>query len=277
MTRPFAAYPVNHHLAQILERILIVAAARAGPIVLEGGVFNGDEPLDPASAPVWRRFGDSWSVRLTLRPLAGVELSGSAARVESPEFREGLGLDQRKSSAVVRVERVAARGDASRYALAEWARTSEYRGDRRVFTYDSYLAEGAYCRRGYRGALRAERTVRPEEERLIDPFRTRRPQIEFAILGRTRWTAVTASLGTPGVRRGVITLAPFVEATYARPEQLANLSAFVPRDFYGSQQLWLLSAGARVNVGPRHLRMGRYGVAAGEDHTPPRPSLASCT
>jgi hypothetical protein len=163
MTRPFEKYPVNHHLAQILERVIVVAAARTGPLVLEGAVFNGDEPLTPRSAPLWRRFGDSWSARVTVRPLSGLEMSASTARVVSPEFREGLGLDQRKGSAVLRFEQNAAGGGASRYLLAEWARTSEYRGERRVFTYESYLSEGAYCRRGYRGALRLERTVRPEE------------------------------------------------------------------------------------------------------------------
>jgi hypothetical protein len=276
MTRPFATYPVNHHLAQILERVILVAAARTGPVVLEGGLFNGDEPLNPSSPPLWRRFGDSWSARLTLRPLTGVEMSASAARVASPEFREGLGLDQRKGSAVLRLERIGAGGGATRYLLAEWARTSEYRPERRVFTYESYLAEGAYCRRSYRGALRVERTVRPEEERLLDPFRTRRPQIEFAILGRTRWTAATAAVGTRPVRRGVLSVTPFAEAMYARPEPLGELSAFVPRAFYGSDQLWLLSAGARVNLGAHHRRMGRYGVAA-DDHAPPLHEVASCT
>src|SRR5689334_21765854 len=35
MTRPFASYPVDHHLAQIIERLMVVAAARAGPIAIE--------------------------------------------------------------------------------------------------------------------------------------------------------------------------------------------------------------------------------------------------
>jgi len=42
MVRPFEKYPVNHHLAQILERVLVVGAARAGPVIGELGVFNGD-------------------------------------------------------------------------------------------------------------------------------------------------------------------------------------------------------------------------------------------
>jgi hypothetical protein len=142
-----------------------------------------------------------------------------------------------------------------------------------VFTYTTFLAEAAYCRRGrgpgaggWAGGLRFERTTRPEEERLLDPFRTPRPQIEFAILGRSRWTALTAALGTNSLPVGVLSVAPFVEATFARAEPVEELAAFVPRDFYGSERLWLLSVGARVNLGRRHHRMGRYGVA-GDEHS----------
>jgi len=154
--RPFVKYPVNHHLAQVLERVVVVGAARIGPMTIEAGVFNGDEPTNPRSVPLWSRFGDSWSTRATLRPVTGVELAASAARVESPEFREGLGLDQRKTSAVVRLEQPLAGGAGSRYVLAEWAQTHDERRGRVAFTYTSFLAEGAYCWRGRWSALRLE-------------------------------------------------------------------------------------------------------------------------
>jgi hypothetical protein len=41
---------VNHHLAQVLERVIAVAALRRGPIIGEVATFNGDEPLSPGSA-----------------------------------------------------------------------------------------------------------------------------------------------------------------------------------------------------------------------------------
>jgi hypothetical protein len=271
MARQFVTYPVNHHLAQLLERIVVIAAARAGPLTLEGGIFNGDEPTNPRSVPMWSRFGDSWSARATLRPAPGMELAASAARVESPEFREGLGLDQRKASAVVRIEQPTGGGTGSRYLLVEWARTHDDRRGRLAFTFTSFLAEGAYCWRGrvpgnlgWVAAFRVERTTRPEETRQIDPFRTPRPQIEFGILGRTRWTTATAAFGTNATRIGVLTVAPFVEASFAHPEAVEDLAAFVPRDFYGSDRLWLLSLGGRVNLGHRAHRMGRYGVAAAD-------------
>jgi len=268
MARPFAKYPVNHHLAQILERVVLIAAVRTGPLTLEGGVFNGDEPTSPTSMPAWSRFGDSWSVRATLTPVVGLEVAASAARVESPEFREGLGLDQRKGSVVVRLERPTPSGRGARYLFAEWARTYDDRRGRLAFTYTSFLTEGRYCAGGAWGGIRFERTTRPEEERLFDPFRTPRPQIEFAILGRSRWTVLTAAAGTKAARAGVFTVAPFVEASVARAEPVEQLAAFVPREFYGSDRLWLLSVGARVNVGRPHYRMGRYGVAA-EGHPLP--------
>ncbi|HET6797427.1 MAG TPA: hypothetical protein VFH40_09725, partial [Gemmatimonadales bacterium] len=64
MSRPVLRYPVNHHLAQILERVIGIAGVRAGPVLLEGGLFNGDEPERPGQWPRFSRFGDSWSSRL---------------------------------------------------------------------------------------------------------------------------------------------------------------------------------------------------------------------
>src|SRR5438067_444710 len=82
MTRPFTSYPVDHHLAQILERLVVVGAVRRGPFIVEAASFNGDEPVDPSTPPLFRRFGDSWSVRGTLIgdqlfSLFGAELSAS--------------------------------------------------------------------------------------------------------------------------------------------------------------------------------------------------------
>jgi hypothetical protein len=237
---------------------------------VEAGIFNGDEPTSPRSVPLWSRFGDSWTARATLRPATGVELAASIARVESPELREGNGLDQRKGSVVLRLERPRSSGPWPHYVLAEWARTHDDRHGRQVFTYTSFLVETAGCARALWGALRFERTTRPEEERLLDAFRTPRPQIEFAILGRSRWNTLTGAVGTNALRVGVLAMAPFVEATYARAEAVEQLAAFVPREFYGSERVWLLTIGARVNLGNRHHRMGRYGVAGG-DHTPTDP------
>src|SRR6185503_5485724 len=47
MVRPIEKYPVNHHLSQVLERIVGVGALRYRKTMLEVGTFNGDEPLGP--------------------------------------------------------------------------------------------------------------------------------------------------------------------------------------------------------------------------------------
>jgi hypothetical protein len=103
--------------------------------------------------------------------------------VPSPEDPTGAGLDQRKSSLAARWASVTG-APAGGYALVEWARTDERRGDRRAFRYQSVLAEASAWRPVGLGPLgggalslaaRAERTGRPEEERLLDPFRTVRP------------------------------------------------------------------------------------------------------
>ena len=72
MMRPFASYPTNHHLAQILERYVIVGALRRSGLIAEASVFNGDEPLSPGSPPSASRFGDSWSLRGTILAPVGL-------------------------------------------------------------------------------------------------------------------------------------------------------------------------------------------------------------
>src|SRR5215467_14419842 len=37
MVRPFEKYPVNHHLSQVLERVVAVGALRRGPVIVEAG------------------------------------------------------------------------------------------------------------------------------------------------------------------------------------------------------------------------------------------------
>jgi hypothetical protein len=287
MVRPFSLFPVNHHLAQLLERYVVTAAVRAarpglGDALVEASAFGGDEPAGPWRWPRLRRFGDAWALRATLRPRLGgpapgappgpLELSASAAGVPSPENPLGEGLDQRKASLAARWARGAplggaglgGRGDGD-YALVEWARTDELRAGRRAFRYESVLAEAAARRRGVELAARWERTTRPEEERVVDPFRTRRPHNEFSLLGLTEWRTATASLGVPA-RAGALRAFPFVELARAVPREVLRPSAFDPRAFYGARALWTVVVGARLGLGAPHARMGRYGVAAGRGH-----------
>jgi hypothetical protein len=257
MMRPFASYPANHHLAQILERYVIVGAVRRGRLIAEASVFNGDEPLGPGVPPDASRFGDSWSLRGTLAAPFGLELQGSYASVASPELATGDGLDQRKWSAAARLDRL---DGPVRYALVEWATTDAMSGDVLTNRFTSFLAEASTDVKLVTLALRYENTTRPEEERLLDPFRTSRSPTDLSIIGVTRWQTVTGAASTSH-RLGTLDLSPFAEVAYSRPTETLKPSAFVPQDFYGASSLWMLSAGVRVGLGPRHQRMGRYGMA----------------
>ncbi|HYD53008.1 MAG TPA: hypothetical protein VEA99_10285 [Gemmatimonadaceae bacterium] len=272
LVRPLVKFPVNHHHAQILERVLVVGAARVGPFVGEVGTFNGDEPTSPGSEPRWSRFGDSWSTRLTwrldgtLRERVGdLEMSGSYASVRSPEDPDRIvGFDQRKWHAAARLERTTPLGTG--YLLTEWAHTGEYDTGRRFIAYESLLGEAALCGRAGVAALRLERSERHEAIRLEDLFRYPVPHDDVQIIGVTRWSVATARLGTPAWVAGILRASPFVEASLARPEDRLRGAAFTARGFFGSRSLWMVSVGARLAAGGSHGRMGRYGVAASSSH-----------
>ena len=198
MARPFEKYPVNHHLSQVLERLVAVAAVRRGPAILEVGTFNGDEPVSPSAAPQWHRFGDSFAARVTVLPIGGLELSASGASVKSPEVAAGSGLDQRKASVVSRFSRFTQTD--WRYALVEWARTDERTEGRVTTRLSTWLGEAAVCHDGFIGAARLEQTDRPEEEQLQDPFRTPRPPIDLDESRRVAVDDAHAFAFTAGVR-----------------------------------------------------------------------------
>lgn len=261
MVRPLIKYPANHHLAQILERWIVIGAVRRGPVLLEVGLFNGDEPTAPESLGRPENFADSWSTRITLVPLNGVEIQGSHARVESPEHGTGGGLDHRKWSASARLERTF--GTVPAYGLVEWARTDEHTVRRRAFSFGSTLAEASVDLGGTTVALRFERTTRAEEERLENAFRSARPHADENVLGVTRWRSATLNVGHV-LESGPLRVNPFVEVSHLRVEEITG-SIFDPLEFYGADRLWSLSVGVRLGAGMGHARMGRYAVAVPEN------------
>jgi hypothetical protein len=260
MSRPVLRYPVNHHLSQILERAVAIVGGRMGPIMLEGGLFNGDEPERPGQWPRVARFGDSWSGRLSAQPFPALELQGSYAKVHSPEHRPGSGTDQHKESLSARWD-----GEEERvplYGLLEWSRTSEADG---FFVFHSFLAEGAWTRGRSRLHYRFERTDRPEEERTLSPFRSIRPHLENSILGTTRWTIHTLGY-TFRMSDAASTLdaLPFLELSRGRVTDVGG-GLFDVLDFYGKSTFWSASFGVRLSFGMPMHRMGRYGVAEPTD------------
>jgi len=287
MVRPFEKYPANHHIAQIVERLLATFAVRQGPLLLEAARFNGDEPVSPSDWPNSSRLWDSWSARATVFPATALELQGSYARVKSPELDRGGGLDQRKWNFSLRFESepapTAEMGDMPmehdeathaamessaesksvwrRYGLVEWGRSADYEADDEAFSFATMLAEGEIGRGRFAAGLRLERTERPEEERLSDPFRTVRPTTDFSILGRTRWDIISLRLSGTAWKSGSVALTPFVELGRQHVTELAKPSAFDPKSFYGSNTLWSYSAGLTISAGTIHRRSGAYGAA----------------
>jgi hypothetical protein len=255
MTRPFVRFPVNHHLGQVLERLVLIGAARGGPVLLEAALFDGGEPEDPEHLGSLERFGDSWSGRVTVLPLAGVELQASHARVTSPEFVAGEGWDQRKYSVSARLERATPIGTV--YALAEWKRTTEHDDGEELFGFGSVLGEASLARHGWSGAVRVERTERPEEERR-SAYRTPWPHVDAHVLGISRWTTLSARMERALAVRGV-RVAPFVEVAFAHVG-MSVPGLFDPGEWYGDDRITSLSAGLRLGAGTRHARMGRYGT-----------------
>ncbi len=253
MSRPFIRYPVNHHFAQILERAVVGAQFGIGPALLEGALFNGDEPERPGQWPrIKGRFGDSWSLRATYRHRDLAEASASMAGVNSPEHRPGAGSNQRKHHIGVTGYPVGGRVTI----FGEWARTSELDG---FFAFDSWLAEAQW--RGQRLQLqyRFEATERPEEERLT-PFRSARPHLENSILGVTRWTSHTLGATFPFARvldRGCVLV--FAEATAGRVRAIGG-GLFDLIATYGKPGFSSLSVGLKF-AWADHSSMGRYGIS----------------
>jgi hypothetical protein len=257
MTRPFVKYPFNHHLAQVLERWMGVGAVRVGRFAVEAATFNGDEPDGPRSTGDKSRIGDSFAGRATVWPLDALELQLSRAWVESPEHVGGGSLDHEKWHASARWD--AALGGLPLYALYEWGRTDEFDDETKAYSFETTLLEGAVDVETTRVALRWERTTRPEEERLEDPFRTARPHEDATLIGVTRWSGLTLHLENAG-GSGSLRLAPFFEVSRLHVEEVTG-ALFDPLAFYGKDVQWSLSAGVRVSTGIRPVRMGRYGVA----------------
>lgn len=257
MMRPFVKFPVNHHLGQILERTIVTGAVRGGPLLVEAGVFSGNEPADATDIGRRDRFADSWAARVTLLPVPGVEVQASRAWVVSPELPVGGGWDQRKWSASARYDRA---HDVGRvYALAEWKRTTEVSRDRDVFSFGSVLGEAALTRGAWTPAVRVEVTERPEEERLVNPFRSQWPHADTHMLGITTWTTVGARLERAS-RIGGLRLSPFIEASVAAVDGDPQ-DIFEPESFYGDTRIWTFNIGARIGAGWHTPRMGRYGAA----------------
>ena len=247
MVRPFEKYPVNHHLAQILERVVAVAAVQRGPVIGEVGdvqrrradVARDVARLSAASATRGRRASRSL-------PFAGRELSGSVARVTSPEERTGAGLDQHKSSVVARYSR---ESDID-FGATRWsngrARTSSIDGD------DDHVAEQRCSARAR--TVRAASSLRRGPSAPTARRRSLWPT-PFAPRARRSISRTSASrdgrrsrcrFRVPAARAGVASARPFVEVARIAAAAGNPAGVFNPELRYGADRMWMVSAGVRL-------------------------------
>ena len=244
---------------------MVIGSARYGPARVEATWFNGDEPLRPSSWPNWDRGLDSRALRITLTPWAGVEAQYSHAKVLSPEHRDGAGTPQVKDDASLRWSGPFRGHDA--YALVNWARTDEADG---FFVFHALVAEGSLALGRHRAYARVERTERPEDQRTADPFRSVRPPIDNASLGKTRWTSWTVGDGVSFLTAsGRLEVRPFVEGTLNHVAKVEGV--FDPKGWYGSDVLPSVTLGVRLDWGGMsRMRMGRY---FDQEHTMAMPGM----
>jgi hypothetical protein len=252
MGRPVARYPINHHLAQILERSVVIGSLSYRGLSIERSWFNGDEPTRPDDWPEWHRGLDSDAWRFTIEPRPGLSAQFSLATVQSPEHEPGAGQTQEKNSFAIRYDR---KGPNALYLLGELAHTEDAQG---FFVYNSQLVEGALSVGRHRPYARFERTDRGEEERALDPFRSQRPHFHDGNIGTTRWTVWTAGYGVSFLTaKGRLEWRPFVEGSVASAKRLEGI--FDPEDWYGSDVLPSVTLGVRLDWGGMgKMRMGRY-------------------
>jgi hypothetical protein len=261
MGRPVVRYPINHHLAQILERSVVIGSLSYRWLSVERSWFNGDEPTRPDDWPEWHRGLDSDAWRFTIEPRPGLSAQFSLATVQSPEHEPGAGQTQEKNSFAIRYDR---KGPNALYLLGELAHTEDAEG---FFVYNSQLVEGAFSVGRHRPYARFERTDRGEEERTLDPFRSVRPHFHDGNIGTTRWTVWTAGYGVSFLTAGGrLEWRPFVEGSVAKARSLEGI--FDPEDWYGSDVLPSLTLGVRLDWGGMsNMRMGRYfDVQAHNEH-----------
>lgn len=263
MIRPFVKYPSNHHLAQVLERLVVIGAVNVGAVIVEGGLFNGNEPSHPKDVGDFNALGDSWSTRLSLLPASGIEISGSYAEVNSPETPGGGGLDHEMWHASARASRRFR--SIVGYFLIEHGEVREGQNGVNFFTYRTFLAEAAATHGAWRLAGRFERSLRPEEERTTNPFRAVRPHHDNSILGRTRWVSSTVQISR-SMTFDKLELLPFVEVAHSNADALEQFPVVEPESHFGSANMWSFSFGIRSTIGTWHNRMGRYGAARVAEH-----------
>ena len=258
MVRPFLRYPVNHHLAQILERAVAIAAVRAGPRHRSRPASStATSPSGPGQWPrIGGRFGDSWSARLTGDPVSGLTLQGSYAHVHSPEHRPG------RRHRPGEVEPVA-RGGSGRSAGIRSTACSSGRAPRRPAGSSCSTACWPKVHGPPGPIVSSTGSSGPSGPRRSGSrgFRSLRPHLENSILGTTRWTTHTVGLRGSAPLGARPARGPAARRGRVCEHRQGGRRAVRRRGAVRRRHIWSLTVGVRLAGGMPMHRMGRYGAA----------------
>ncbi len=217
MSRPFVRFPVNHHLAQIVERAELATGWRIGIVGLEGALFNGDEPENPGQWPNMSRFADSWAARVTLWPVRGLEVQGSLRLGSFPGAPPGMRGSTSRSGA--RRRGCSEWWDARR-SMACWSgpapkRATTFSCSPRCWRKGRYSPDGTDSGTGSSG-----RGGRKRNGYFDNLYRSPRPLLDNSIVGQTRWTLHTINYALQlSLAQGRFGVQPFVEFTFGHGER----------------------------------------------------------
>jgi hypothetical protein len=257
MMRPPVSPPVNQHWNEIMDRLLVSVSARLrGRFGLELSLFDegpsvkGTAGQDSAGHTHGSgTSGVSSSARLTLWPVRGLEIRGSAASLLGGGHHAGAG-SQRQWNLSVRLDQAAGGGRIG--LLAEIGRVLADQ------SFKTMLAEAQWSSgdRRHRLYYRVERTDRPDGPRSSDGFRAVADTSGLPI-GITRWTVQAAGYGIAFRPRWAV-IEPVLEGSLGRARSVGGTPVDLER-LYGRRSHWSVLAGIRVTLGSAHS-MGRYGA-----------------
>jgi hypothetical protein len=75
------------------------------------------------------------------------------------------------------------------------------------------------------------------------------------------WTTLTVAVASPAIKARFLRARPFIEVARIGVAPGNPPGIFDARLRYGTDRLWMFSAGLRLTAGMMHERMGRYGAA----------------
>ena len=214
MSRPFVRFPVNHHLAQIVERAEIATGWRLGIGRARGRRLQrrrAGEPGPVAEHEPLRRFlgraGDLWPVR-------GLEVQGSH-RLGS--FAGAPPGSRARPGEVERVGAACSDWWDARRSMACWNGPAPRRATTRSCSPRCWRKDRSSPAGTESGTGSSAPGDRKRSGYFDNLFRSPRPLLDNSIVGQTRWTLHTINYALQlSLAQGRFGVQPFVEVTFGQ-------------------------------------------------------------